>query len=146
MAERVNFLVPGDYPVQIQDSPRLEQLKPYGEVTVYRQRPTSQEELLERARDAHVVLNSRGAIKWPAEVLRQCPNLRFITVFGIGTDSVDLAVARELGITVSNIPGKTAPVVAEHAFALMLAIAKRAVYYTDELRAGRWGTLENTYL
>jgi phosphoglycerate dehydrogenase-like enzyme len=55
--------------------------------------------------------------------------------------------AREQGITVCNIPGKTAPVVAEHAFGLMLGCAKRLVFQTDELRAGRWGTLiENVYL
>lgn len=146
MAERVKIVVPGDYPAQIQGSPRLEELKPYGDVTLYTERPRSVEEQVERARDAHVVLNSRGAVKWPAEVLRQCPNLRFITTFGIGTDSVDLKVARELGITVSNIPGKTAPVVAEHAFALMMAAARRVVYYSDELRAGRWGTIPNVYL
>src|SRR5439155_6406979 len=45
------------------------------------------------------------------------------------------------------IPGKTAPVVAEHAFGLMLACAKRVVFQSDELRAGRWGTrIDNVYL
>jgi len=147
MSERVNILVPGDQPAQIQGSHQLERLKPYGDVTVYTDRPASVEEQLRRARAVRVIMNSRGAIKWPAEVLRQCPNLGFITVFGIGTDSIDLKVARELGIDVSNIPGKTAPVVAEHAFGLMLAAAKRVVFQTDELRAGRWGTrIDNVYL
>ena len=147
MAERMHILVPGDYPVQIQGSPQLERLEPYGDVSLYVERPTSREEQLERARDAHIVLNSRGAVRWPSEVLRQLPNLQMITVFGIGTDSVDLVAAREQGVTVCNIPGKTAPVVAEHAFSLMLACAKQVVHQTDELRAGRWGSKnDNMYL
>lgn len=147
MPERVKIVVPGDNPQQIQGSPRLAALEPYGDVTVYTDRPTSFEQQIERAQGATCLLNSRGAVKWPGEVLRQLPSLRFITVFGIGTDSIDLVTAKELGITVSNIPGKTAPVVAEHAFALMLAAAKRVVFQTGEIRAGRWGTrIDNVYL
>ena len=112
MPERVQIVVPGDNPQQIQGSPRLDMLAPYGDVTVYTDRPTSFEQQIERAKDATILLNSRGAIKWPGEVLRQLPKLKFITVFGIGTDSIDLVTAKELGIVVSNIPGKTAPVVA----------------------------------
>jgi len=145
--ERVKIVVPGDNPQQIQGSPRLKALQPYGDVTVFTDRPTSFEQQIERAQGATCLLNSRGAVKWPGEVLRQLPTLKFITVFGIGTDSIDLVTAKELGITVSNIPGKTAPVVAEHAFGLMLAAAKRVVFQTGELREGRWGTrIDNIYL
>jgi phosphoglycerate dehydrogenase-like enzyme len=145
--ERVKIVVPGDNPQQIQGSPRLEALAPYGDVTVYTDRPSSVEQQLERAQGATIILNSRGAVRWPGEVLRQLPDLKFITVFGIGTDSIDLVTAKERGITVSNIPGKTAPVVAEHAFGLMMAAAKRVVFQTGELREGRWGTrIDNIYL
>ncbi|MFN8632313.1 MAG: NAD(P)-dependent oxidoreductase [Chloroflexota bacterium] len=147
MPERVKIVVPGDNPHQIQGSPRLAALEPYGDVTVYTDRPSSPEQQVERAQGATILLNSRGAVRWPGDVLRQLPTLKFITVFGIGTDSIDLVTAKELGITVSNIPGKTAPVVAEHAFGLMLAAAKRVVFQTGELRDGRWGTrIDNIYL
>src|SRR5437867_8488523 len=69
-----------------------------------------------------------------------------ISTCSIGTDAVDLAAARELGIVVSNIPGQTAPVVAEHALALILATAKRVAYQTQELKAGHWRAHYNTYL
>ncbi len=61
-----------------------------------------------------------------------------IATCSIGTDMIDLAVAKELGIVVSNQPGRTAPAVAEHMFALMFAVAKRAAFQTTELKAGRW--------
>jgi lactate dehydrogenase-like 2-hydroxyacid dehydrogenase len=108
--ERQLIVVPGDNPQQIHGSPRLAMLEPHGDVKIYTDRPTSFEEQVARAKDATILLNSRGAVKWPGEVLRQLPKLKFITVFGIGTDSIDLVTAKELGITVSNIPGKTAPV------------------------------------
>jgi len=142
----VTIVVPGDDPIQIQGSPHLERLKPYGEVILYHTRPATNEEKIARAQDADVMINSRGAVKWPAEVLRELPRLRMITVCGIGTDSIDLAAARERGIVVCNIPGKTAPIVAEHAFGLMFAAAKRAWFQTNELKSGRWTRRDNVYL
>lgn len=139
--------MPGDDPQQARGSPHLARLAPYGEVVVYADRPASAEEQVARLQGATILLNSRSVVKWPGEVLRQLPLLKFITTFGIGTDAIDLVAAKELGITVSNIPGKTAPVVAEHALGLMLAAAKRVVFQTTELRAGRWGTrIDNVYL
>ena len=142
----VVIVAPGDDPPQIQGSPQLERLKPYGEVIVHTDRPRSFEDQLARAQDAVCLMNTRGAVKWPAQALRALPRLRMATVCGIGTDAFDLAVARELGITVCNIPGKTAPVVAEHAFGLMLALAKRAAFQTLQLKSGRWPGGNNVYL
>jgi len=144
--ERVVIVAPGDDPEQIQNSPHLERLKPYGDVVVHRNRPATREEKLERMKDAVCLMNTRGVIKWPAEDLRALPKLKMATVCGIGTDSFDLKAARELGIVICNIPGRTAPVVAEHAFGLMMAAAKRAFFQTAELKAGRWTRMDNVYL
>jgi D-3-phosphoglycerate dehydrogenase len=144
---RIVIVVPGDDPPQIQSSLHLDRLEPYGEVVLYTDRPKSLEEQLARARDAVCLMNTRGAVKWPAAALRALPALRMATVCGIGTDAFDLAVARERGIVICNIPGKTAPIVAEHALGLMLAAAKRAWFSTAELKAGRWSRqLDNVYL
>lgn len=146
MAKQPLIVVPGDHPVQLAGSPHLERLRPYGEVVLYSTRPDGDAEKLSRVRDAQVMINSRGAVKWPGHLLEQLPRLRFITVCGIGTDSIDLESARKQNIIVSNIPGMTAAVVAEHALALMLAASKRVSYQTAELRAGRWKGMNNVYL
>lgn len=146
MAKQPLIVVPGDHPVQLAGSPHLERLRPYGEVVLHSTRPAGDAEKLSRVRDAQVMINSRGAVKWPGRLLEQLPRLRFITVCGIGTDSIDLETAREQDIIVSNIPGMTAAVVAEHALALMLAASKRVAYQTAELRAGRWIGMNNVYL
>ena len=144
--ERVVIVAPGDDPEQIRDSHHLERLKPYGEVVVHRDRPNTREEKIARVKDAVCLMNTRGAIKWPAEDLRELQKLKMATTCGIGTDSFDLKAARAQGIVISNIPGKTAPVVAEHAFGLMMAAAKRAYFQTMEMKAGRWTRMDNVYL
>ena len=142
----VVIVAPGDDPPQIQGSPQLERLKAYGDVIVHIDRPQSLDQKIARVKDAVCLMNTRSAVKWPAEALRALPRLRMVTACGIGTDAFDLEVARELGITVCNIPGRTAPIVAEHAFGLMLALAKRAYFQTAELKAGRWIGGDNVYL
>jgi len=146
MPERVRIVVPGDDPPQIAGSPQLERLQPYGDVTVHETRPGSFEEKIERIRDAQVIINSRGIVTWRERELRTLPELRMITTCSIGTDMIDLEVAKELGIVVSNQPGRTAPVVAEHMFGLMFALAKRAAFQTAAMKAGRWTRMMNLML
>ena len=144
--ERVIFVVPGDDPIQIQGSSHLDRLKPYGDVALYADRPSSQQEKLQRVRDANIIINTRSHVTWPGEDLRTLPKLRMISTCSIGTDNIDVRTASELGIVVSNQPGTTARVVAEHVFGLMLAVAKRAAVQTAELQAGRWTHMENIFL
>jgi D-3-phosphoglycerate dehydrogenase len=142
----IRIVIPGDDPPQMQGSPQLERLKQAGEVILYLDRPAGVEEQLLRAAGPTCLINSRSAIKWPGNVLRRLSELRMITTCGIGTDAIDLETARELGIVVSNVPGKTVPIVAEHALALMFAVARRAWHQTNALKQGRWLGLDNIYL
>jgi phosphoglycerate dehydrogenase-like enzyme len=138
MADRVRIVVPGDEPLQISGSEHLDRLDAYGEVAVFESRPLDAADKLERARDCDVIINSRSAVSWREPELRALPRLKLIATCSIGTDMIDLEVARELGVVVSNQPGRTAPVVAEHMFGLMFAVAKRAAFQTAELRSNRW--------
>ena len=138
LPDRVSILVPGDDPVQIVGSAALDRLAPFGELTLYEDRPNSHEEKLARAQDAEVIINSRSAVTWRRMELEKLPKLRMITTCSIGTDMIDLDAATEHGVVVSNQPGRTAPAVAEHMFGLMFAVAKRAAFQTAELKAGRW--------
>jgi D-3-phosphoglycerate dehydrogenase len=146
MTSDVAIVIPGDAPPQLQGSPHLERLRRHGEVILHADRPSTAEEKVRRAGNAVCLINSRGAVKWPGEVLRRLPRLKMITVCGIGTDAIDLEAARELGVVVCNLPRQTAPIVAEHALGLMLAVAKRAWFQTNELKSGRWISRDNVYL
>lgn len=144
--QRVRIVIPGDDPVQIAGSPHLERLDPYGDVVLYTDRPETTEEKISRAAEAAVLMNTRGAVTWGAEDLRQLPRLRMIATCSIGTDMLDLEAARAQGIVVCNQPGRTAPVVAEHMFGLMFAAAKRAAFMTAQMKAGQWPRMDNVML
>ncbi len=143
---QIKIVVPGDNPPQIQGSPHLKRLEPYGDVTLHTDRPESLEEQIDRVKDADIIMNTRGIVTWYAEALRQVPQLRLITTCSIGTDNLDLDTARELGIVICNQPGRTAPVVAEHGFGLMFAAAKRAAFMTAAVKEGGWPRMDSIYL
>ena len=63
---------------------------------------------------------------------------RFISWQGTGTDALDLDACREKGIVVSNVPGFSTDAVVEHAYALLLAAAKRIENGRPVLQEGRW--------
>ena len=137
-AHRPRVVVPGDEPLQIAGSPRLDELEPFAEVVLHDNRPADDAQKLDRVAGAVAIINSRGQVTWPGELLGQLPDLKMITTCGIGTDAIDLDACRELGIVVSNIPGRTARVVAEHALALMVGVSRRLAYFTEQMKAGRW--------
>lgn len=73
-----------------------------------------------------------------ADVLSRAPRLRAVVRTGVGHDSIDVAAARELGITVSNLPGINAGAVAEYTLGLLLAAARRLVQSATGVAAGGW--------
>jgi D-3-phosphoglycerate dehydrogenase / 2-oxoglutarate reductase len=92
---------------------------------------------LARVGDAPGVL--LGWYPMDADVLAALPNLRVISFLGIGaSDYVDLAAAGERGVTVCNTPGYGDDTVAEHAVALMLAVARHLPRFDALMRAGGW--------
>jgi phosphoglycerate dehydrogenase-like enzyme len=138
MATRANIVIPGDDPPQIAGSPHLDRLRALGDVTLYDTRPSDTSEQMARVADCDVIINSRGAVTWREQQLKELPKLRMIATCSIGTDMIDIDAARDCDIVVSNQPGRTAPVVAEHMFGLMFAVAKRAAFQTAQIRAGQW--------
>ncbi len=131
-------VIPGDQPTKIADSPHLERLRVVAEVILYPDRPADTAELIRRVEPATAAINSRGGVRWPAEVFEASPRLRYLTACGVGTDTIDLPAARRAGVVVSNVPGRTAGVVAEHALALLMAAARRIGSQAHKMRRGRW--------
>lgn len=135
---RLRIVIPADSPPLVGRAACLPELRQLGDVTLYADRPATDAEKLQRLQDADILLNSRGHVSFSGELLRQLPRLRMIAVCGIGYDSIDLTAATAQGIVVSNVPGRTAGVVAEHTLALMLAVSRRLAWMTDQVRGGAW--------
>jgi D-3-phosphoglycerate dehydrogenase len=80
----------------------------------------------------------RSAVKVNADVLAKAPKLRVIGRAGVGVDNVDLNAATAAGVLVMNTPGGNAVSVAEHTFALMLALARMVPQASASTKAGKW--------
>lgn len=96
------------------------------------------DELIERCRGAEAVINIRSSCRFTDAVFAACPELRLISIWGTGTDNIDLEAARRRGVTVTNTPGVSAPSIAEHTLALMFAVARKVPELDREVRAGKW--------
>ncbi|MDP3853330.1 hydroxyacid dehydrogenase [Phenylobacterium sp.] len=71
-----------------------------------------------------------------AATLAALPALKLIATRSTGFDHIDLAYCRQAGIAVSNVPDYGDPTVAEHTFALLLAVSRRVVEAADRTRKG----------
>ena len=110
-------------------------------------RPTNDQETIDRLKDADAVINIRSSVQFNRQVLSACSRLRILSVWGTGVDHVDLTAATELGITVSNTPGYGAPYVSEHALTLALAVSRQIVQNDRHIRQGGWtrGFIDELY-
>jgi D-3-phosphoglycerate dehydrogenase len=136
----VTIIVPDDFPPVLSGTAAEGQLRALGrDVRIFTERGADREdELSRRIGDAECVVNIRAHAHFSERVLDACPHLRLISVWGSGTDHVDLAACARRGITVANTPGVNAHAVAEHAMALMLAVMRRIPRLDAQMRAGEW--------
>ena len=131
------IVIPDDAPPVLSPSNAVTQLHDY-EYRIYPTLPANSRELVTRIAEADAVINIRSSTRFGADVLAGCPQLRLISIWGTGTDHVDLAAAKARGIAVTNTPAVSAVAVAEHALALTFAVARQTVNIDRAVRAGEW--------
>jgi phosphoglycerate dehydrogenase-like enzyme len=131
--------VPDDFPSVFEGSAAHERAKALGEVRLFTERGADDEtELARRIGNAKVAVNIRAHAHFTEKVLAACPDLKMISIWGVGTDNIDLAAAARHNVTVCNTPGANAYAVAEHTIALMLAVARKIPQIDREMRGGAW--------
>jgi phosphoglycerate dehydrogenase-like enzyme len=133
------IVVPDDFPSVFEGTPAHERCRALGDLRVFTQRGADDPAvLIERLYRARVAINIRAHAQFTEEVFERCPTLKMVSIWGTGTDNVDLDAAGRHGVTVSNTPGVNADAVAEHTLALMLAVARRIPQIDREMRGGAW--------
>jgi lactate dehydrogenase-like 2-hydroxyacid dehydrogenase len=85
-----------------------------------------------------VGLVTSGAVGADAPMLATMPSLEVIASRGVGYDKIDVVAARAKGIVVSNTPDVLTDCVADHAFALVLCVARRLCVAERFVRDGEW--------
>jgi D-3-phosphoglycerate dehydrogenase len=99
----------------------------------------SEDDIIAAAQGFDGVMGASGA-HFTRRVMDALPDLKYISKFGVGFDSIDIPVATEKNILVANTPVDTQAVpVSEHAIAMVLALQKRLTEWTPRFMAdGGW--------
>ena len=112
----------------------LEFLKEFGEVVAYDL--TAPEEVVPRLQGADAVIVNK--VRITAEVMAACPTLKYVGLFATGYNNIDVDYAAAHGVTVCNVPGYSTEAVAQHTWALLLAITDRCHEYNATVAQGDW--------
>ena len=91
---------------------------------------------LERIKDADVVITNKIQIN--AELMQAATKLKLILVAATGANNIDLTAAKKYGIAVANVRGYGPATVAQHTFALILALSTNLINYAENVRQGLW--------
>ena len=103
-------------------------------LTVYERTP--QELVVERARDAEVVIVNKVAIT--EDILKDLPKLKFVATLATGFNQLDTVALRKRGVPVSNIPAYSTNAVAQTVFSFLLEFTNRIGHYTESVKKGEW--------
>jgi D-3-phosphoglycerate dehydrogenase len=101
---------------------------------------TTAEEVVAAVHGADAVINCYAPIT--AEVIRGLEGCRIIARYGIGLDTIDVPVATEAGIVVTNVPDYCIDEVSDHALALILALGRGVVRLNRAVRGGSWSPMD----
>ena len=117
-------------------APQIQVRRPDFEHTWCEYEYTTEDQVLEKAREASVIINNKVPLR--RQTLEKLPNLRLIAMAATGYDCVDKKACEEFGITLSNIRGYAVNTVPEHAFALILALRRNLLAYRQDVQRGEW--------
>ncbi|MDW6091798.1 D-2-hydroxyacid dehydrogenase [Vibrio rhizosphaerae] len=97
---------------------------------------TSPAQLLERVRDAAVIITNKVVLS--AEILSQLPELRLIAVAATGVNNVDIEYCRAHDIAVTNVQGYATRSVPEHVIGMIFALRRHLMAYHHDIARGEW--------
>lgn len=106
---------------------------------------SSEEELIDLAKDADIIVRGMGS-SVPQKVLDAAYKVKLIQTTGAGVEKMPFVYLKKRGIYLSNTSGANAVAVAEHAFALILVIAKKVITRHLKLKQGIWDRIRSTQL
>lgn len=107
----------------------------FGELTVYGNTVTV-EEVKMRVKDADIVIANKSPLG--EETLKDAPNVKLICEFATGFDNCDLAYCSSRGIKVANVANYCTGMVAQHTFAMALALSEKLIHYDTYVKSGAY--------
>lgn len=117
----------------------IQQLEEFADVKMWDEEfvPMPREKFLEEIKDAEAAFITLSE-RIDEETLEAAPNLKIVANMAVGYDNINIALAEEYGVTVTNTPGVLTETTAELGFTLMLATARRIVEAAKYIKDDEW--------
>lgn len=96
----------------------------------------TEEEVISQCQEGEILINQYAPMT--QRVLSRLPALKLIVRYGVGYNNIDVDAATRLGIQVCNIPDYGTNEVADHAFALMMALTRKIVTMNRRTKEAGW--------
>lgn len=97
---------------------------------------TTSQNIVERLQDTTIAITNK--VKFPKDVLENCPKLKMIAIAATGFDHIDIEEATNRGITICNVRGYAVHSVPEHAMAMILSLSRSLHGYRQDIIDGKW--------
>ena len=110
-----------------------------GHITVYDR--TSADQVISRIANAEMILTNKTPLT--ADILVQCPSLKYIGVLATGYNVVDVNAARQQGVLVTHIPAYGTQSVAQFTIALLLEICHHIGDHANAVKGGAWSASQD---
>src|SRR5262245_14626875 len=133
----MKIVIPDDYQDAVD---RLEcfSLIRHHDVTRYREPAHGLEQLVERLREADVVVSIRERVEFSRALLERLPRLKLIALVGRGSSVIDFAACTELGIPVATGQSNSPVAPAELTLALIVASRRNVALEAERMKRGDW--------
>jgi len=133
----MKIVIPDDYQDMVD---RLEcfSLLRHHEVTRHREPARDLDQLVERLRDADVVVSIRERVEFSRALLERLPKLKLIALVGRGSSMIDFAACTELGIPVATGQSNSPVAPAELTLALIVAARRNVALEAWRMKRGEW--------
>ena len=112
----------------------LSYLDALGDVSYYDVLPN--DEVVKVCKDAEIIICNKTT--FDKEKITKLKKLKYIGLTATGYNNVDLEYAKNMGITVTNVPSYSTDDVAQHVFAFILHYANKVHQYDKTVKDGEW--------
>ncbi len=129
-----NIVITDGFPLSNNDI-SWEALGKLGHITVHNH--TNEEQLLTRAQDADILIVNKTRVS--AATIAALPRLKYIGVTATGYNNIDIQAAKDRQIPVCNAVAYGSQTVAQHVFALILALVNKVAEHNAQVQADAWG-------
>ncbi len=133
----MKIAIPDDYQ-DVVDKLACFSLIKHHDVTRYREPARDLDHLVERLRDADVVVSIRERVEFSRALLERLPNLKLLALVGRGAGTIDFKACTELGIPVSTGKSNSPDAPAELTVALIVASRRNIALEAERMKRGDW--------